>query len=139
MNSIEKSAIKFTPVKESRLSQVNYDNLPFGKMFSDYMFSADYLDGSWQNLQIIPYGPLSLSPASSAFHYGQAIFEGLKAQKNDNGDILVFRPKENYQRINRSAKRICIPELPEDVFMDGLVQWLKKDAAWIPNKEGFSF
>jgi branched-chain amino acid aminotransferase len=138
MNSIEKSSLKIDRVKDSRLLSVNYDNLPFGKIFSDHMFSADFIDGSWKNLQILPYGPLSLSPASSALHYGQAIFEGMKAQKNSNGDVLLFRPKDNFNRINRSAKRLCIPELPEEIFMNGLVQLLKTDAAWVPDKEGFS-
>lgn len=123
-------------VQESRISQLDYNNIEFGKIFSDHMLVADYKNDAWQAPQILPYGNMSLSPATSAIHYGQAIFEGMKAYRSADGDILLFRPYDNYKRLNVSAERMCIPQLPEDIFMQGLEQLLRLDAAWVPPTEG---
>src|SRR5258708_38876374 len=108
--------IKITKTKNSRLQETDFNNLPFGKTFSDHMFVADYADGEWKNFEIIPYGEIGLSPAISALHYGQAFFEGLKAYKHADGKVSAFRPGKNAERFNRWADRLCMPELPEDIF-----------------------
>lgn len=130
--------IKITKVKHSRLLDVDFDNLPFGKIFSDHMFEVDYKDGKWQTPTIVPFGSLSLHPATSALHYGQSIFEGLKAERGQNGEILVFRPDMNAKRFNESCKRMCMAEVPENLFLDGLKQLLEIDNGWVPKNEGQS-
>ncbi|MEZ4924060.1 MAG: branched-chain amino acid aminotransferase [Crocinitomicaceae bacterium] len=130
--------IQITKTQNSRLSQVDFNDLPFGKIFSDHMFEVDYKDGKWQTPTIVPFGNLSLHPATSALHYGQAIFEGLKAQKNESGEILIFRPEMNAKRFNESAKRMCMAEVPEEMFMDGLKALIDLDRDWVPSKEGQS-
>ncbi|MEA5429519.1 branched-chain amino acid aminotransferase [Arcicella lustrica] len=125
-------------IEKSRIDSVDFDNLVFGRSFADHMLMVDFKDGEWQTPQILPYGPISYSPAMMSLHYGQAIFEGMKAYKNAAGEILVFRPEENWKRLNKSAVRMCIPEIPEDIFMEGLSQLLRLDAEWIPAKEGCS-
>jgi branched-chain amino acid aminotransferase len=102
------------------------------------MFIAEYADGQWSKSRIVPFGNLDLSPASSMMHYGQAIFEGMKAYRSDNGDVLLFRPLENQKRLNRSALRMAMPEVPEEVFMEGLVELLKLDQNWVPAGDGRS-
>src|SRR5690606_37831799 len=99
---------------------------------------ADYKDGKWSDFKIVPYGKIEVSPACAALHYGQAIFEGMKAYKNDKKEITLFRPLENAKRLNISAKRLCMPEIPEDIFMDGLTQLIRLDGEWVPEKEGSS-
>jgi branched-chain amino acid aminotransferase len=110
----------------------------FGKVFADHMFVAEYTDGKWQNLSIQPYGDISLSPALSALHYGQSIFEGMKAYKNLDGEALLFRPLDNIKRLNFSAARMCMPEIPENIFMEGLKKLVDIDRDWIPTKDGSS-
>ncbi|MCU0451242.1 MAG: branched-chain amino acid aminotransferase [Bernardetiaceae bacterium] len=126
------------PVAKSRLAEVDLQNPVFGRTFADHMVSADFVDGRWTNAQIMPYGNLSLSPALSVIHYGQGIFEGLKAYKNDKGEVLVFRPEENWKRMNRSALRMCMPEVPEEIFLDGLRELMNLDRGWVPTREGCS-
>ena len=130
--------IKITKVLQSRISDVDFDNLPFGKHFSDHMFEMDYFDGQWHEPTIVPFAHLELHPATSALHYGQSIFEGLKAQRGDNGEILVFRPDMNAKRFNESAQRMCMAEVPEEIFLEGLKQLLDIDREWISTKEGQS-
>jgi branched-chain amino acid aminotransferase len=130
--------IKIQKTTQSRLNLVDFDNLQFGKIFSDHMFVADFTEGEWRNLSIVPYGNLSLSPALSALHYGQAIFEGLKAYLSDNQEVMSFRPLENLARMNKSAVRMCMPELPEEIFAEGLSKLMQLDKAWVPNKVGSS-
>ena len=130
------SNIEIETVKESKLPQVDFHNIQFGKQFSDHMFIADYNDGEWKNLKIVPYAPISLSPACAAIHYGQAVFEGMKAYKNEDGEIFLFRPEENAKRINKSATRLCMPEIPEELFMDAVKELIKVDANWVPAIEG---
>ena len=120
----------------SRLQQLDPEHIEFGKIFSDHMFVVDYRDGEWQDAQLLPFGDISVSPANSALHYGQAIFEGMKAYKNTDGDIALFRPYDNLHRLNASAERMCMPLLPEEIFMQGLTQLIRLDAAWVPNAPG---
>lgn len=127
--------LKITKVERSKLPQVDFDNLPFGKTFSDHMLTADYADGEWKNFEIVPYGEISLSPAISAIHYGQSFFEGLKAYRNDDGKITIFRPDKNAIRFNKSAERLCMPTLPEEVFIQCLAAVVDVDRDWVPNKE----
>ena len=122
----------------SRLPEVDFSNLAFGSVFSDHMFMAEYRDGAWQDAQVKPYGPLSLEPASKVFHYGQEIFEGMKAYKDTEGQVWLFRPLENQKRLNRSAVRLAMPELPEALFMEGLKTLLRTDSDWVPTTPGSS-
>lgn len=125
-------------VLRSRLPQVDFDNIPFGKVYTDHMFMADFRDGEWRHPRILPYGHISISPASPALHYGQSIFEGMKAYPGPGGEALVFRPLENLKRLNRSAERMCLPLLPEELFMESLSQLIDLDRGWIPDQEGSS-
>ena len=132
------SNIKVNTIQNSRIDSVDFNNLPFGKVFSDHMFVCDYKDGKWQNPTIEPYGPIELNPSAKIFHYGQSIFEGMKAYKDVKGNTLLFRPLDNCKRLNKSAERMAIPQLPETIFMDGLKKLLEVDNAWIPTNEGSS-
>ncbi|GJM60035.1 branched-chain amino acid aminotransferase [Persicobacter diffluens] len=123
-------------VAESRLPQVDFNNIPFGRVYTDHMFVADYVNGEWTDLRIVEYGNMSLSPANMALHYGQSIFEGMKAFKDEEGNVLMFRPEDNAKRLNRSAVRMCMPELPVDIFMSGLTRLLEIDRGWVPNLPG---
>ena len=128
--------IKITPVEASRLPEVDLTNIPFGKEFCDHMFVADYADGKWGDFRIVPFGKFSLSPANLTLHYGQAIFEGMKASINADGVPLLFRPEEHSRRLNASAVRMGMPEFPKDVFLNALHNLLKVDSDWIPTSEG---
>ncbi len=127
-----------TRIEGSRLPQIDFDNLPFGSTFADHMFVCDYRDGKWCDPRILPYQSLSLSPATSALHYGQSIFEGLKAFRQNSGRSVVFRPEDNHKRMNKSAERLCMPAIGKEFFMDGLMELLRIDEAWIPKPQGFS-
>lgn len=120
---------------KSRVSEYDINNVPFGKCFSDHMFVAEYKDGKWDTASIMPYGDAPMSYAMSALHYGQAIFEGMKAYKNDKGEVSIFRPVDNFKRLNKSAIRMAMPEIPEELFMGGLMELLKLDSAWVPESE----
>ncbi|WP_128545753.1 branched-chain amino acid aminotransferase [Larkinella soli] len=130
--------IELRKAEKSRLAEVDFNNLPFGKHFSDHMFVADFVDGQWQNPQVVPFDNFSLSPALSSLHYGQSIFEGMKAYKNEQGEVLMFRPLENFRRMNESAKRMCMTTIPEEIFMGGLETLLRVDADWVPGTAGSS-
>jgi branched-chain amino acid aminotransferase len=130
--------IEVKKTEHSKIHETDFDNLVFGKVISDHMFVADYVNGEWTDLRIEPYAPLSINPANATLHYGQSIFEGMKAYKNEKGEILLFRADANQKRLNESAVRMCIPELPEEIFMEGLLQLLDLDRNWIPNKPGYS-
>ena len=124
--------------KTSKIDQVDFDNLEFGKVFTDHMLVCNYKNGEWETPQIIPYQAISLEPSAKIFHYGQSIFEGMKAYKDENDAIWLFRPMENQKRLNISAKRMAIPELPEEYFIEGLKTLLQIDADWIPKTQGSS-
>ncbi|WP_242927710.1 branched-chain amino acid aminotransferase [Pontibacter vulgaris] len=134
--SVDTLTIQTQQVAQSRITDLDVNNIEFGKIFSDHMLVSDYKDGAWQAPEILPYGNMSLSPATSAIHYGQAIFEGMKAYRSAEGEILLFRPYDNLKRLNLSAERMCMPEIPEDIFMQGLEQLLRLDAAWVPPTAG---
>ena len=132
-------SIKFpiTHNKNSTLQAINWDQLPFGKIFTDHMFVMEYSNGAWQQGEIIPFGPISMHPAMSAIHYGQSIFEGMKAyRKGEN--IYTFRAKDNFDRLNKSANRMCMPNIPNELVMDALEQLLKIDEKWIPDNDSNS-
>lgn len=122
----------------SKIDQVDFDNLKFGSVFTDHMLVCDYKNGVWETPKIVPYQPITLDPSSKIFHYGQSIFEGMKAYKDDKGDIFLFRPLDNHKRFNISARRMAIPEIPESFFMDGLTTLLELDQDFIPTKDGSS-
>ncbi|GAB4451990.1 MAG: branched-chain amino acid aminotransferase [Bacteroidia bacterium] len=131
--------IQISKATKSRLSEVNVNDVPFGKVFTDHMFIADYKDGEWKNFRIVPFmSEMPFSYAMSALHYGQAIFEGMKAFRQDNGDVVVFRAKDNWARLNKSAVRMAMPEVPQEVFMEGLLTLLKLDKGWVPDSENGS-
>ena len=119
------------PVQKSRIQSVDFDNLSFGTIFSDHMFVCDYVKGAWGEPKIIPYSPIQLDPSASALHYGQAIFEGMRAYKDDNEQVWLFRPDQNIKRLNKSAERLAIPQFPEDLFLDGLKKLIDIDRDWI--------
>lgn len=113
--------------------------LVFGTIFTDHMFEVDYEEGKgWLDPRIVPYHKLELEPSAMVFHYGQEMFEGLKAYKAEDGRILLFRPDKNIERANKSNARICIPQIPKDLFLEALKTLVKVDQDWIPTKEGTS-
>ncbi|MGV6829123.1 MAG: branched-chain amino acid aminotransferase [Flavobacteriales bacterium] len=125
-------------INVSKLPQVDFNKLVFGKQFTDHMFECDYINGEWINPRIKPFGPLSISPAAKVFHYGQAVFEGMKAYKDSHNKIWLFRPEENYKRINKSSKRLAIPEFPRSFFFEALHTLLDLDKNWVPKGLGNS-
>ena len=126
------------PVQKSRIKSVDFGNLSFGTIFSDHMFVCDYVDGAWGEPEIIPYAPIQLYPSASALHYGQAVFEGMKAYKDDHGDVWLFRPDQNIKRLNKSAERLAIPQFSEDLFLEGLRKLIDLDRDWIQPGNGNS-
>ncbi len=122
--------------EQSRLSEVDFDNLQFGHVFSDHMLIAEYRDGKWGKAKVQPYKALSMSPAASVLHYGQSIFEGMKAYKREDGSIWTFRPERNFNRMNQSAERMCMPHIPKDIFIDGLKKLISVDRNWVPKNGG---
>ncbi len=130
--------ILITKAEQSKLKDLNLENLSFGKFFTDHMLEADYENGEWKNIEIKPYQPLLLSPSLAALHYGQAIFEGVKAYKDRNGDAYIFRPIDNFKRFNISAERMQMPAVPEELFMEGMRQLVELDKNWIPSKPDHS-
>ena len=130
--------IKIERTKHSKINTVDFNDLPFGQVTTDHMFVCDFIDGKWQQPQIVPYQNISLDPSSKIFHYGQSVFEGMKAYKDNDGGIWLFRPEENQKRINISSKRMTMPELPEEYFMEGLKALIKLDSDWVPTSKGSS-
>ena len=130
--------IEIQHTEKSKIDTIDFDNLPFGSVFSDHMLECDFINGAWQTPVIKAYSPISLDPASKIFHYGQSIFEGMKAYKDAAQNTLLFRPLENLKRLNKSAERLMIPAIPEAIFMDGLRKLLEIDNQWIPTNEGSS-
>lgn len=128
--------IEITKTSSSKLEHLDVENVPFGKVFSDHMFVVDYKGGEWQQPQIVPFGNLSMNPATSVIHYGQSIFEGMKAFKGPNGVVNLFRPEQNIERFNKSAIRMCMPTIPDELFMEALRELIALDQDWIPSLEG---
>ncbi|MVN78212.1 branched-chain amino acid aminotransferase [Hymenobacter sp. HMF4947] len=131
-------AIDIQPTATSRLAELDPANMEFGKLFADHMLTVEFTDGEWQQPRIVPYGPLTISPANSALHYGQAIFEGAKAYRQADGSVALFRPLDNWRRLNASAERMAMPTVPEDIFLQGLRELVKLDAGWVPDTAGSS-
>lgn len=126
--------INIQKIALSRLGQVDFENIPFGKVFADHMLIADYVNGKWGDVRIVPYEPIGMSPAISALHYGQSIFEGLKAYRDQSGNPQLFRPEANFKRMNKSAERLCMPAITKEIFIDGMKSLIQLDQAWIPTK-----
>lgn len=129
---------KITKTTESKLSSLDVNNIPFGKYFTDHMLEANYENGEWGLAEIKPYQPITIDPSCSAIHYGQAIFEGIKAYKNQAGEPVIFRPEDNFKRFNISAARMEMPPVPEEIFMEGMKQLVNLDKDWIPDKPDHS-
>lgn len=128
--------IKVSKVSNSRLNELDFNKIPFGQVFSDHMFVADYIDGEWVNQEIKPVSEFSIHPGNMAWHYGQSIFEGMKATINQDGTPLLFRPEEHSVRLNASAYRMCMPEVPKQMFLDAIHTLVGLEKAWIPPAEG---
>ena len=128
--------IKVTKTGHSRLQDLDFENIPFGRVFSDHMFIADYENGAWGDFRIEPFERFAMHPAAMVLHYGQAVFEGMKAAKTADGQPVFFRPELHARRLNLSSARMCIPELPEDLFLEALHLLVGMDSAWIPPQEG---
>jgi branched-chain amino acid aminotransferase len=135
---IAAQAFNISKVEQSRLKDINLENIPFGKYFSDHMLEVDYQDGEWKTPEIKPYQPLLIAPSISALHYGQAIFEGIKAYKNEKGEAFIFRPHDNFKRFNISAERMQMPVISEEIFMEGMKMLVSMDNNWIPSMENHS-
>lgn len=115
----------------SKLDSTDFNNLKFGETFTDHMFVCDYEDGKWVDPRVVPYKPIEIEPSANVFHYGQAVFEGMKAYKDDLGKIWLFRPTENYKRISISSERLAMPELGESLFLSALNELLTLDSDWV--------
>ena len=138
MNSGVSQKFSIEKTKKSKLDQVDFNDLPFGQNYSDHMLVCDFEDGKWQQPKIIPYQNISLDPSAKIFHYGQSVFEGMKAYKDEQGEVWLFRPLDNQKRLNISANRLAMPELPEAYFMEGLEELLKLEKDWIPTTKDSS-
>ncbi|OSZ78486.1 branched chain amino acid aminotransferase [Chitinophagaceae bacterium IBVUCB1] len=136
--SVSTMDINVRKVAQSRIGELDRSNIQFGKMYADHMLVAHYENGQWKQPEIVPFDNLSLSPATTFMHYGQAIFEGVKAYKNQADEPVIFRPHDNWKRMNRSAERMGMPAVPEELFIDGMRTLVNLDKDWIPTEEGTS-
>ncbi|WP_223033112.1 branched-chain amino acid aminotransferase [Hanstruepera marina] len=123
--------IDIVRVEKSRVNEVDFDKIDFGRVFTDHMFVCDFVNGEWQQPKIMPYQSMTIEPSARVFHYGQAVFEGMKAFKDNSENVFLFRPEDNHERINKSAARLAMPEFPKQYFLNGLTELLKLDKAWI--------
>ena len=123
--------IDIVKVAHSKIDTIDFENLSFGTTFTDHMFICDFKEGKWQTPKITPYEPFLLDPSAKVFHYGQAIFEGMKAYKDEQDQVWLFRPEQNMERFNKSAMRMAMPEVPVDVFMGGLNQLIDLERNWV--------
>ena len=130
------NSISITKIKKSKVETLDFDNIALGRTFTDHMFVCDYEDGQWSNPRITPMELIPMHPACMALHYGQALFEGMKATIDTNGAPLLFRPEKNAERLNFSARRLGMPEFSETLFVDALKQLVSLDQQWIPPQEG---
>lgn len=134
METLTGIPVRRTP--HSRINEVNFEQLEFGKYISDHMLVCDYAQGKWKEPQIVPYANLSLSPSALALHYGQTVFEGMKAFRMHDGGINIFRMEKHYDRFVKSLKRMCMAVVPKDIFVEGLTQLVQLDRNWVPSKPG---
>jgi branched-chain amino acid aminotransferase len=128
-------ALQIEKIANSKISKVDFSDLKFGQIFTDHMFECDFENGAWQTPKIRPYQALTLDPSAKVFHYGQAVFEGMKAYKDENNDVWLFRPDQNQERINKSAERLDMPAFPKEYFFEGLIELLKLDSEWVQKGE----
>ena len=135
---IAEADFNITKVKRSKLQDISLHNVPFGKYFSDHMLEVDYENGQWKTPSIKPYQALSLDPSLASLHYGQAIFEGVKAYKDANGNAAIFRPYDNFKRFNLSAQRMEMPVVPEEIFIEGMRKLIEIEKDWIPAEPNHS-
>jgi branched-chain amino acid aminotransferase len=133
------TSIPVQRVAKSRIKEVDFNNLEFGKYIADHMVMADFKDGKWHEPAIVPFGDILMSPAMLSLHYGQAVFEGMKAFYMNDGNINIFRPQRHHQRLNRSLDRMCMPQVSEEMFLQSLRALIELDREWIPKAEGSSF
>jgi branched-chain amino acid aminotransferase len=131
-----KHNISIKKTEQSRVSTIDFNNIPLGRTFTDHMFICDYKNGQWNNPRIEPLHLIPTHPAAMALHYGQAIFEGMKATLDTHGTPMLFRPKKNAQRLNKSADRMGMPNFSEDLFVEGLKQLVSLEKSWIPTQDG---
>ena len=130
------SEIDIVKSELSKINEVDFENLSFGSTFTDHMLQCDFKNGAWEKPIIKPYEPFLLDPSAKVFHYGQAIFEGMKAYKDENDDVWLFRPEENFKRFNKSAFRMAMPSVPENIFMEGLKKLLQIEKEWVKKGKG---
>ena len=130
-----KTKITINKTKASRLNDVDFENIQFGRVFSDHMFVADYANGEWQNFEILPFQNLDYNPAFNSLHYGQSVFEGMKAHLDADDNVVLFRPMDNFARLNRSCERLCMATIDPQIMLDGLSELIKIDKDWIPKTE----
>lgn len=130
--------IKINKIPQSRIHQFDPNNIQFGRLYSDHMLVAHYENGEWVSAEIRPYENLSISPATTFIHYGQSIFEGVKAYKDPNGHARIFRPEDNWKRMNKSAARMALPDVPKELFVDGMQKLIELDEQWVPDQYGCS-
>ncbi len=130
--------MQINKTSNSRLGNTDFSNLKFGSVFSDHMLVCHYENNKWGTPEIIPYGPISMNPGTQVLHYGQSVFEGMKVFRNPNDEILFFRKEENFKRLNKSALRLSIPPIDEEVFMSGINTLLDLDRDWCKGEDGYS-
>lgn len=133
-----KLEINLNVLPDDKRVKPNFESLAFGRTFGQHMLIATYDNEKWESAEILPFRNINVSPALVSLHYAQSVFEGLKAYWGPKGEVLIFRPDENYKRFNQSAERMCMPMVPEELFLDGLFKLLEIDKKWIPDIEGFS-
>src|SRR5690606_22816079 len=126
--------IKISKTTNSRVHELKRDEIVFGAEYTDHMLVCDYKDGKWGTPEIVPFGKISICPSLSALHYGQSIFEGIKAYRTQDGGSAIFRPEKNWERFNKSAVRLGMPEIDQEIFIEGMRQLIALDNAWIPNE-----
>ena len=136
MSLITNQEIDIVKVPATKIHSIDFENLSFGNVFTDHMLVCDFINGAWQKPHIVPYEPFLLDPSAKVFHYGQAIFEGMKAYKDSNDEVWLFRPDQNLERFNKSAVRMAMPEVPEEIFMNGLKQLVNLDRDWVKKGKG---
>ena len=138
MNSTLSAEIDIIKCNTSHIQDVDFENLTFGSVFTDYMLVCDFKNGVWEKPIIKPYEPFMIDPSAKVFHYGQAIFEGMKAYKTENDEVWLFRPDQNFERFNKSAVRMAMPEVPETIFIEGLKTLLNIEREWVKKGMGNS-
>lgn len=136
--SVSTFDVQIKKVSQSRINQLDKENIQFGKLYADHMLVAHYENGAWGQPEIVPFDNLQLSPATTFIHYGQSIFEGVKAYKDPQGNPIIFRPEDNCKRLNRSANRMAMPDVPKEIFVEGMRALVDLDKDWIPTAEGTS-